>query len=121
MGKVDIKGAFVRTMMTGLPVYMKLNRNMVKYVVELFPEYKKYLMKDGDLYTKMLKAMYSCIQAHRLWFELLTKVLQEAGYKSAVMEECIMCKVDGDCPRVIKIYVDDVFILAMWKEMDALK
>lgn len=58
MGKVNIKGAFMQTPMTGPPVFMKLSWNVAKYVVELFPEYQKYLTKDGVLYTRMLKALY---------------------------------------------------------------
>lgn len=121
MGKVDIKSAFIQTHMTGLPVYVKLIRNMAKYVVELFLEWKEYLTKEGVLYTKMLKVMYCCVQVSRLWFELLTRVLLEAGYKSAAMDECIKCKVDGEGIHIIIIYVDNLLILASGKEMDVLK
>jgi hypothetical protein len=115
MGKVDIKGAFVQTPM------MKLSKNVVKYVMEVFPEYQKYVTAEGVLYTRMLKAMYGCVQASRLWFEYLTKVLRAVGYKSASMDECVMCKRDGAWIHVIIIYVDDLLIFATHKEMEILK
>jgi hypothetical protein len=61
MAKVYIKGAFIQTPMTGAPVYMKISRNVVKYVVELFPDWGRYIMKDGIMYARMLKAMYGCV------------------------------------------------------------
>jgi hypothetical protein len=120
MAKVDIMGAFIQTPMTGTPVYVRLNRNTAKYVIELFPEWSRYLMKDGVLYTKMLKAMYGCVQASRLWFELLTGVLQDAGYKSAAKDKCIMCKTDNGGTHVNVIYVDDLLILASREEINVL-
>ncbi len=121
MGKVDIKGAFVQTPMTGPPIYMKISKNVVKYVVEVFHEYAKYVMQEGILYTKMMKAMYGCVQASRLWYEHLTGVLKEAGYKAAGMDECVWRRVDGKEMHVIVVYVDDLLIFASKKEMAAIK
>jgi hypothetical protein len=39
--KIDIKGAFLQTPMEGEPTYMKLNRKMMRYVIEMFPELKE--------------------------------------------------------------------------------
>jgi hypothetical protein len=117
MAKVDIKGAFIQTPMSGTPVYVRVSKNVSKYVVEMFPEWEKYLTKDGVLYTRMLKAMYGCVQASRLWFELLTGVLRDAGYVSAAMDECVMAK-EGN---VITIYVDDLLIFAEKREIEALR
>jgi len=41
--KIDTKGAFLQTPMEGEPTYMKLDRKMTKYVIEMFPELKKYV------------------------------------------------------------------------------
>ncbi len=121
MGKVDIKGAFVQTPMTGPPIYMKIGKNIVKYVVEIFPEYAKYVTKEGILYTRMMKAMYGCVQASRLWYEHLTKVLKEAGYKAVGMDECVWRRVNGKETYVIVVYVDDLLIFATKKEIANLK
>jgi hypothetical protein len=44
--KIDIKGAYVQTQMTGDPVYMRINRKISKQIIELFPEYGKIVDKD---------------------------------------------------------------------------
>lgn len=35
--KIDIKGAFLQMLMSGDPVYMKLDPKITKYAVELYP------------------------------------------------------------------------------------
>jgi hypothetical protein len=60
--KIDIKGAFLQTPMSGEPVYMKLDPKITKYAIELRPDLKRYVEADGCLYTLMLKAMYGCVQ-----------------------------------------------------------
>ncbi len=112
IGRVDIKGAIMQMPMNGPPVFMKLSKTVTKYAIDFFLEYKDCLLEDGIMYTRMLKAMYGCVQASWLWFELLTKILQKAGYKLMTMVECIMCHVD----------VNDLLILAtQQKKMMALK
>jgi hypothetical protein len=49
--KIDIKGAFIQTPMTGEPIYMKIDAKMTKYVVELYPHLKEMVEADGCLYT----------------------------------------------------------------------
>ncbi len=48
-------------------------------------------------------------------------MLQDAGYKSAAMDECIMCKTDNGGTHIIIIYVDDLLILASREEMNVLR
>jgi len=69
--KIDIKGAFLQTPMEGEPTYMKLDKKMMKYVIEMFPELEGYVEEDDCLYTLMLKAIYGCVQASALWYVLI--------------------------------------------------
>jgi hypothetical protein len=46
----------------------------VDQIIELFPKYRKCVDKDGCMYTMMNKAMYGCIQASLIWFDLLIEV-----------------------------------------------
>mmetsp|Transcript_19892 Transcript_19892/g.28291 ORF Transcript_19892/g.28291 Transcript_19892/m.28291 type:complete len:158 (-) Transcript_19892:982-1455(-) len=68
IGKIDVKGAFIQTEMEGPPVYVHLTR----LIVEVLPGIKKYVTKDGTLYFRLLKALYSCVQASKLWYNKLT-------------------------------------------------
>jgi hypothetical protein len=57
MSKVDIKGAFVQTPMTGPPIYMCMRRKLAQQVVDLYPNYLPFLQDDGSLLMQILKAM----------------------------------------------------------------
>jgi hypothetical protein len=112
MAKVDVKGAFIQTEMEGPPVFIRLDRSLTKLVVEFLPGLKKYVEADGTLYCKLLKALYGCVQASKLWFNKLTKVLREEGYEHCPTDPCVMRKlVDGKVFLVL-IYVDDLLLLA---------
>jgi hypothetical protein len=76
--KIDIKGAFVQTPMEG-EVYMKINQKMVRYVINLFPDLEDMVEDGGCIYTRLLKAMYGCIQASALWYALIKSFLEDLG------------------------------------------
>jgi hypothetical protein len=52
--------------------------------------YVEVLQNDGGIIVKLLKAMYGCIQASRLWFNLLTKVLRSVGYVTSETDPCVI-------------------------------
>ena len=63
IGKIDIKGAFVQTPMTGESVYMQISPKIVLYIVAMFPEFEKFIEENGTMVVLMEKAMYGCVQA----------------------------------------------------------
>ena len=121
MSKVDIKGAFVQTPMTGPPVYLRLNKKIASQVVQIYPEYKDFLQPDGSMLTQMLKAMYGCVQASSLWFALLTKVLLAHGYIASPTDRCVMRRESGGMIFCIMIYVDDLLIFASKAETERIR
>ena len=84
--KIDIKGAFVQTPMKGEPVYMKIDRKISQYVINMFPELGNMVEDDGCLYTLLLKAMYGCIQTSALWYQLIKSFIMQSGYKCSEMD-----------------------------------
>ena len=68
MAKVDIKGAFAQTPMEGPDVYMRIRRKVVAYLLVMYPEFAEYVQADGSIITLLLKAMYGCVQASKLWY-----------------------------------------------------
>jgi hypothetical protein len=105
--KINIKGAYVQSPMKGDIMYTRINPKISKQIVELFPEYGKFADNDGYMYTVMKKAMYGCIQASSLYFDLLTKVLRGFGYEHCPTDKCVMRKVRRDKLLLLLIYVDD--------------
>jgi hypothetical protein len=67
MGKIDVKGAFIQTEMSGTPVYIKCGGNLKKQILGIYPAFSKYVGPDGLLYCKLKKALYGCVQASKLW------------------------------------------------------
>jgi hypothetical protein len=68
---------------------MKLDRKMMKYVTELFPDLQKYVEEDDFLYTLMLKAIHGCVQASALWYALIRQTLEEGGYEVSQTDHCL--------------------------------
>jgi hypothetical protein len=112
MAKIDMKGAFVITEMVGPPVYIRCRKKVTDLMLKRFPGLKRYIGNDGLLSFKLLKALYGCVQASKLWFEKLTKVLRCEGYEHSPTDPCVMRRIVGDKIFLLLIYVDDIVILA---------
>jgi hypothetical protein len=79
VAKVDIKGAFVQTPMSGPPIFMRLDPKVVRYAKEIYPEFEEFQWKDASIFTVMLKAMYGCVQASALWYALIRSEIEKMG------------------------------------------
>jgi hypothetical protein len=121
MSKVDIKGAFVQTPMTGPPIFLRLNKRIASHVIGLYPEYTDFLQPDGSLLTQMLKAMYGCVQASSLWFILLSKLLLSQGYFASETDRCVLRRSTGGLIFCILVYVDDLLIFASQAETERIR
>jgi hypothetical protein len=107
--------------MEGPPVYMRCNPDLTRLIVEIYPELKQYVTKRGYLYCKLLKALYGCIQASKLWLNKLVKFLKADGYEQSPTDPCVLRKlVDGKL-YLLLIYVDDILILADRAEITRLQ
>ncbi len=73
--KLDVKGAFIQTEMEGPPVFIKCDRKLTSSIVKILPGIKKYVQKDGTSFCRLLKALYGCVQASKLWFNKFEQVL----------------------------------------------
>ncbi len=121
MAKVDVKGAFVQTEMEGPPVFITCDKRLTKLIVEVLPGLKKYVQKDGVMYCRLLKALYGCVQASKLWFNKLTRVLRREGYEHNPVDPCVMRQIVGERVFLLLLYVDDILILADDMEIDRLE
>eukprot|EP00590_Aulacoseira_subarctica_P002999 CAMPEP_0172416062 /NCGR_PEP_ID=MMETSP1064-20121228/2499_1 /TAXON_ID=202472 /ORGANISM="Aulacoseira subarctica , Strain CCAP 1002/5" /LENGTH=671 /DNA_ID=CAMNT_0013153423 /DNA_START=324 /DNA_END=2338 /DNA_ORIENTATION=+ len=119
VGKIDVKGAFIQTEMEGPPLYIRCNKDLTKLIVEVLPGIKKYVTKDGVLFCRLMKALYGCVQASKLWFNKLTKFLRAQGYEHSPTDPCVN-KIVGDKIFLLVIYVNDILILADESEINRL-
>jgi hypothetical protein len=121
VGKLDIKGAFIQTEMTGVPVYNKCAGRLRHVILRTYPELTKYVGKDGALYCKLLKALYGYVQASKLWYLKLSKFLESEGYEKCEVDPCIFRRVEGEMVYLLIVYVDDVLIIAPEQEIKRLE
>jgi len=119
--KIDIKGAFVQTPMKGEPVYMKIDPKISRYVVNMFPELGDMVEEDGCLYTLLSKAMYGCIQASALGYELIKLFLVELGYECSKTDQCVFRKRVGNRIFIFLLYVDDILAQVNKQEAERLR
>jgi hypothetical protein len=120
VAKLDVKGAFIQTEMSGTPVYVKCLGKLRDIILKVFPSMKRYLGSDRVLYGVLRKALYGCVQASRLWYLKLSQFLKNAGYENSEMEPCVFRKVAKDEVFLLVVYVDDVLIIASEDEIKRL-
>ena len=121
VAKIDVKGAFIQTPMEGPPVYIRFSPQLTKLIVKRFPQYAKYVNSKGCLFGKLLKALYGCIQASKLWFNNLVRFLKSEGYEQSPTDPCVMRKIKGQKIFLLLIYVDDILVIATREEMERLR
>jgi hypothetical protein len=119
--KIDIKGAFVQTPMTGHQIFMKLDPKITKYAREMCPEFDEFIWRDGCLYTVLLKAMYGCIQASALWYAYIRREIEKMGYTASETDRCVFVKQVGDRIFILMLYVDDIMAIVDEEEAKKLK
>jgi hypothetical protein len=107
--------------MKGEPVYMRIDPKISQYVLNMFPELGNMVEGDGCLYTLLLKAMYSCIQASALWYELIKSFLVELGYECSETDQCVFRKWVGGKVFILLLYVDDILAQVDKQEAEHLK
>ncbi len=90
---------------------MLIEKKLTKMILEFLPELQKFVTKEGMIYTKLMKALYGCIQSSRLWFERLTKVLRREGYVHCPTDPCVKRKVVSTRIYLLLIYVGDLLLL----------
>jgi hypothetical protein len=117
IGKLDVKGAFIQTEMSGTPVYIKCAGKLKSIILRTYPKLADYVSEDGVLYCKLLKALYGCVQASKLWYLKLSQFLEREGYQRCEVDPCIFRRVEGEMVHLLVVYVDDVLIIAPEREV----
>ena len=87
---------------------MKLPKHLAELVCEIDPTARGFLQPDGSMHVEIVKALYGFPESAKLWYEYMSQVLINAGYKKCTMEPCLFKKVlDNNKWSYVTIYVDD--------------
>ncbi len=117
---VDIKTAYLHATVKS-KVFGRMPKKMIPYLLELYPDMKTYLNRDGTMSFKVLKAVYGLAEASRLWFLHLTQLLSKLGYKSSEFDKGVLYKFMPEGSVYVLLHVDDMLVLTCdnkyWVEM----
>jgi len=119
--KIDVKGAYIQTEITGSPIYMKIDKKLTSAVISILPELQEYVTAEGTLYTRLLKALYGCIQSGQLWYAKIKRVLIREGYTPTSTDPCIFRRIVGERIYFLILYVDDILLFANIEETKRVK
>jgi hypothetical protein len=106
---VDIEGAYLHAKMLG-EVLMKIDPVIAQILVTIDPIYKNYLLPDGSLAVRLNKALYGCIESARLFYENISKALEDYGFVKNSYDPCVFNKIMYGKQCTIVIHVDDLKI-----------
>ena len=108
----DIGNAYLNASMDDKdkPVYMKLNREVSKFLCEIDSTFQEFKNDRHEIIVKLLKALYGCVQSSRLWFQHIQSTLINLGFKPNKIDQCVMNKTVKKNQCTVVIYVDDILI-----------
>jgi hypothetical protein len=90
-------------------VFMTLQPSIASILVKIEPKYKEYIRGDGSLVVKLNKALYGCIESSRLWYDDLSLLLRESGFRENALDKCVFNIERNGCQLTVCVYVDDIF------------
>lgn len=106
----DIKGAYLNAdLPDSVDVIMIVDAITTAVLVELRPEFAKYVRPNGTMLTRVKKALYGLPQAGLLWYKHLRKTLESIGYKATTADTCVFTKNNAHGKSIIAVHVDDLF------------
>jgi hypothetical protein len=109
----DIPGAFLQADWPAeRDCYLKFEGAMVSMICDIDPKYKNNIVygKNGRkyIYAKLTKAVYGTLLGAILFYEKLTKQLEEWGYEPNCYDRCTFNKMVNGSQITIQFHVDDL-------------
>ena len=110
---IDIGGAYLECLLAlDDHVYVWLDKQIVKLLLEIDPKLSRFIRPDGRILVKLLKALYGTIQAARLWYDKLSSVLMDYGFKKHPSDPCVFMMIKEGFITLVGFHVDDILAAA---------
>ena len=110
---MDIGGAYLNASMSPdePPVHMTIDKHITELLTNMDPSYIPFVRTNGSLVVRLDKALYGTVQASRLWYNLITKVLKEYGFVPNPHDKCVLNMPHKDrTTMTVVVYVDDLLV-----------
>ena len=96
---------------TGLKVHMRLDKVMTELLLKIDPSYEVYLEHNRTVVVELDKALYGCVEAAALWYEVLKGTIKRDGFEENPYDCCVFNKICSDGSQMtIALHVDDLMI-----------
>jgi hypothetical protein len=92
------------------PVYMILNKDITKIIVDNDPSFEEFINVKGSSLVKVVRAAYGLSDSSGLWFLEVSNYLKEIGFKENPVVPCVFNKIIDGYQATILLYVDDMLI-----------
>ncbi|CAJ1948201.1 unnamed protein product [Cylindrotheca closterium] len=92
-------------------VYMKITGMMVQILIDMAPEYRKYVVLENGkraIYVRVLRAIYGMLQSSLLFYNQFRSDLEAKGFVFNPYDPCVANKVVDDKQQTIRFHVDDL-------------
>ena len=89
---------------------MKLGRKIVDMIVELDAKIEEYRNSNGSIVVELEKCLYGLQEAAKVWYDLISKTLMDAGFTRSEWDKCLFHKKSGDKVVYVVLYVDDMLL-----------
>ncbi|CAJ1952141.1 unnamed protein product [Cylindrotheca closterium] len=92
-------------------VYMKITGMMVQILIDMAPEYRKYVVLENGkrvIYVRVLRAIYGMLQSILLFYNQFQSDLEAKGFVFNPYDLCVANKVDNEKQQTIRFHVDDL-------------
>ena len=89
---------------------LKLEGVLLDTMCKVNPEYEKSVFMENNkniLYLRLLKALYVCVKAELLWYELVYTTLKDMGFVLNPYDKCVANKMDNGNQCTIAWHVQD--------------
>ena len=107
---IDIAGAYLNAPLPE-PEFMKIGADLAAIIVDIDPEYGRYLSADGHMTVRLKKALYGLKTSGKLWYAELHQGLTEIGYSRSSIDKCLYFRKDGAKITYALVYVDDILFI----------
>ena len=110
---VDIGGAFLHSDWKGPEVIIRVPSTLAKYMANADENAHQNMDNNGNVFIKLKKALYGCVQSSKLWYDNLASKLASMGFSANKYEPCVFNKSDkstGYKQCTVCVYVDDLMI-----------
>ena len=111
IGSFDIPGAYLHTSMPkNKQVVMRLRGKFVDMMCEANPKYRDHVVYENGqkvLYSRVLQAIYGCIESALLWYNLFKSTLEGMGFTINPYDRCVANKIVNGHQCTVVWYVDD--------------